>query len=78
MWLVLPIFVLAIYLAVGVILWCRWPLLRDAGHEAGYVGGMIISAFIWPLELVILAAIGMVLLVGRLFENLSRLFRDKR
>jgi hypothetical protein len=35
-------------MAVGVILWRQWPLLRDVFGEAGYVGGMILTAFIWP------------------------------
>ena len=40
------------YLAVGVILWCASPWVRDTFSEAGYVGGMILSAFIWPWMLV--------------------------
>jgi hypothetical protein len=51
-WLALPI-----YLAVGVALWRRWPLLRDTFSEAGYVGGMILTALIWPFMLVMLALI---------------------
>ena len=73
MWLVF-----LLYLAVGVILWYRWPLLRDSFHEAGHGGGMILAAFIWPFMLMYLAVIGIVLLVIWLFENLSRLFRHKR
>jgi hypothetical protein len=72
-WLALPI-----YLAIGVTLWCRWPFLRDFAGEAGYVGGMIITAFIWPFLLAMLAVIGIFFSVGWLLYNLFRLFRHKR
>ncbi len=72
-WLVFPI-----YLAIGVIMWCRWPLLRDFAGEAGYFGGMIINAFIWPFMLAMLAMIGVFASVVWLMDKLFRLFRHKR
>ena len=50
-------FAFAIYLAVGVALWRSWPWFRNTFHEAGYVGGMILTALIWPLALMMVAGI---------------------
>ena len=68
----------AIYLAVGVALWRSWPWFRDTFHEAGYVGGIIPTALIWPLALMMVAGIMVFFLVGWLLEKLFRLFRDKQ
>jgi hypothetical protein len=68
----------AIYLAVGVALWRSWPWFRGTFHEAGYVGGMILTALIWPLALVMVAGIMVFFLVGWLLEKLFRLFRHKQ
>jgi hypothetical protein len=64
-------------MAVGVILWRQWPLISEVYCECGYVGGMIVAAFIWPFMLAHLAVIGIVLSVIWLVENLFRLFRRK-
>jgi hypothetical protein len=66
-WLALPV-----YLAIGVILWRRSSTIRDIFCEAGYVGGMILSAFIWPWMLFQLTVIGTIALLISLFENLFR------
>jgi uncharacterized membrane protein len=68
----------AIYLAVGVALWRSWPWFRNTFHEAGYVGGMILTALIWPLALMMVAGIMVFFLVGWLLEKLFRLFRHKQ
>jgi hypothetical protein len=68
----------AIYLAVGVALWRSWPWFRNAFHEAGYVGGMILTALIWPLALMMVAGIMVFFSVGWLLEKLFRLFRHKQ
>jgi hypothetical protein len=71
-------FALPVYLAIGVILWRRFAALRDIFGEAGYVGGMILFAVLWPIMLVWVAIIMTIASVFLLFENLSRLFRRKR
>jgi hypothetical protein len=68
----------AIYLAVGVALWRSWPWFRNTFHEAGYAGGMILTALIWPLALMMVAGIMVFFLVGWLLEKLFRLFRHKQ
>jgi hypothetical protein len=70
-------FALPVYMAVGVILWRQWPSLRDVFCEAGYVGGMILAAFIWPFMLAQLAVIGFILSVAWLLGNVFRLLRRK-
>jgi hypothetical protein len=72
-WLALPI-----YLAVGVVLWRSSPWLRDTFCEAGYTGGMVLSALIWPFMLAMSAFIMAMFCVIWLFENIFRLFRRKR
>ena len=72
-WLAFPF-----YLAIGVALWRRWPFLRDIFSEAGYVGGMIVTALIWPFMLLMLAMMMVCAFVFWLFNNLFRLFRHKR
>jgi len=71
-WIALPV-----YMAVGVILWCWLPVLREAFRKYRYGGGMIAAALIWPFMLLLLAVIGIVLSIGWLSVNLPRLFRRK-
>jgi hypothetical protein len=71
-WLALPI-----YLAVGVALWRSSPWLRCTFGEAGYTGGMILSALIWPCMLVMSAVFMAFYGVICLFETFFRLFRRK-
>ena len=59
-------------------LWRSWPWFRNTFHEAGYVGGMILTALIWPLALMMVAGIIVFFLVGWLLEKLFRLFRHKQ
>ncbi len=68
-WIALPF-----YLAVGVILWCSFPALRDTFGEAGYYGGMIIFAVIWPFGLVWFAVL---MTIALMFELLEKLFGRK-
>jgi hypothetical protein len=69
---------LPVYMAVGVILWCWLPVLREAFRKYRYVGGMIAAALIWPFMLLQLAVIGIVFSIGWLSVNLPRLFRRKQ
>jgi hypothetical protein len=72
-WIALPV-----YMAVGVILWCWLPVLRETFRKYRYVGGMIAGALIWPFMLLQLAVIGIVFSIGWLSVNLPRLFRRKQ
>ena len=65
------------YAAIGVILWRRFPALRDIFGEAGYVGGMTIFAFLWPVMLVWFAVILAIASAFLLLEKLFRVFRHK-
>jgi hypothetical protein len=71
-WIALPI-----YMAVGVILWRQSQSLRDIFGEAGYVGGMIVFAVLWPLMLVYFAMIMTIASVFALLEKVFQFFRRK-
>ncbi len=64
-------------MAVGVILWRQSQSLRDIFGEAGYVGGMIVFAVLWPLMLVYFAMIMTIASVFALLEKVFQFFRRK-
>jgi hypothetical protein len=70
-------FALPLYMAVGVILWRGFPALRDIFGEAGYVGGMIVFAVLWPFMLVYFAWIMTIASVFVLLEKVFQFFRHK-
>ena len=71
-WIALPV-----YMAVGVILWRESQSIRDIFGEAGYVGGMIVFALIWPLMLVYFAWLMTIASVFALLEKMFQFFRHK-